>query len=493
MPTTPSPAGAFDLDLNHRYLHYRRTKIVATIGPASSSPAMLRKLIQGGLDVARINFSHGKAEDHVAVIRLIRKIAASLGRSVAVLGDLCGPKIRVGEFEGGSIPLKEGSVVTITVKPVLGKPGLIPSQYKNLAREVVPGHAILLDDGNLELKVLRKRGDSVEARVVRGGTLKNKKGMNLPNTDLRIPALTEKDKSDVLHCIKAGVDYLALSFVRKPADLRDLKSWLARHGSDIPVVAKIEMPEALTNIAAIIELADGIMVARGDLGVELPAKKVPIIQNKLIALAIAAKKPVIVATQMLESMIEHSRPTRAEVTDVSSACLAGADAVMMSAETASGRYPAESLETMDSILRETEAYRFFSKGGEFGADVHKPAETLSAAIGAAAAQLSRDLMARCMITLTASGYTARMISADRPAAPILAFTPSEAVARRLHLLWGVYPFPSGKRLSVEQCLALGLRTAKRLDLVKKGEYVLAISGLRGVGGKDAAVTVRRLS
>ena len=491
MPLEPA-RGVFDLDLNHRYLQLRRTKIVATIGPASSSPVMLRRLILGGLDVARINFSHGKVEEHIATIRLLRRTAASLGRSVAILGDLCGPKIRVGEFETGSILLKEGSVVTITTRPVVGREGLIPSQYKNLVREVRPGHRVLLDDGNLELEVVRKFADRVTALVVRGGVLKNKKGMNLPNTELRIPALTAKDKADALACIKGGVDYLALSFVRKPKDVADLKGFLARRRAAIPVIAKIEMPEALTNIKAIMDLSDGIMVARGDLGVELPAKKVPIIQSKLIALAIASKKPVIVATQMLESMIEHSRPTRAEVTDVASACMAGADAVMMSAETASGKYPGESLEMMDSILRETEAYRFFSRGGAFGEKTLEPAQGLSAAVGVAAAQLSRDLAARCVFTLTTSGYTARMISADRPAAPILAFTPSEAVARRMHLLWGVYPFPGGKRLSVKDCLALGQRTAKRLGLAKKGEIVLAISGLRGVGGKDAAVTVHKI-
>ena len=485
-------SGVFDVDLNHKYLFFRRTKIVATIGPSSSSPEKLRRLILGGLDVARINFSHGKAEDHLKTIRLIRKTAARLGKSVAILGDLCGPKIRVGEFENGAVTLKESSVVTITTKAVLGTARLIPSQYKNIAREAAPGHAILLDDGNLELKVLRVSGDTVEARVVHGGVLKNKKGMNLPNTKLRIAALTEKDKNDVLYCIKGGADYVALSFVRKPGDIKDLKDWLKKHGSEIPVIAKIEMPEALANISGIMDLADGIMVARGDLGVELPAKKVPFIQSKLIAIANAMKKPVIVATQMLESMIEHSRPTRAEVTDVAAACQAGADAVMMSAETASGKYPLEALATMDSILRETEAYSFFANSGTFGKPVHERTGGLSSAVGSAAAQLSRDLMARCIFTLTTSGYTGRMISSDRPAAPILAFTPSETVARRMHLLWGVYPFIAEKGLSVRDVIARGEKLVKMMKLAKKGDFVLAISGLRGLGGKDAALTLHRV-
>jgi pyruvate kinase len=309
---------------------------------------------------------------------------------------------------------------------------------------------------------------------------------------LRIAALTEKDKSDVLYCIKGGVDYVALSFVRKPGDITDLKNWLKQHRSDIPIIAKIEMPEALTNIRAIVELADGIMVARGDLGVELPAKKVPIIQNKLIQIANKMNKPVIVATQMLESMIEHSRPTRAEVTDVAGACLAGADAVMMSAETASGKYPLETFETMDSILRETEAYQFFSQGGKFGTTVHDCANDLLDAIGEAAAQLSRDLMVHCIFVLTSSGYTARIVSSDRPAAPIMALTQSEETARRLNLLWGVYPYRVAKTMSTHESLAYGERLLLDMKLAKKDDFVIMISGLRDMGAKATAIMVHKI-
>lgn len=482
----------FDLDLHHKYLYFRRTKIVATIGPASSSPAMLRRLIAGGLDVARINFSHGNAEDHLKTIRLIRKISGQLKKPIAILGDLCGPKIRVGEFAEGAVTLKEGSIVTITTRPVVGTESLIPSQYKNIVREVTPGHSILLDDGNLELKVVKKYKDRVEARVLHGGVLKNKKGMNLPDTKLHVAALTEKDKSDVLFCIKGGVDYLALSFVRKPTDIVSLKTWLKRHGSGIPVIAKIEMPEALKNIKRIVELADGIMVARGDLGVELPAKKVPIIQNKLISIANKMNKPVIVATQMLESMIEHSRPTRAEVTDVAGACLACADAVMMSAETALGKYPLETYMTMDSILRETEAYQFFSRGGRFGTAVRESACGLLDAIGEATAQLSRDLMVHCVFVLTSSGYTARIVSSDRPAAPIIALTQSEETARRMHLLWGVYPFLAVGKKSTREYLAYGERLLKDMKLAKKDDFVIMVSGLRDIGAKATAIMVNRI-
>jgi pyruvate kinase len=488
----PDPSSAFDIDLHHKYLHNRRTKIVATIGPSCSSPAQLRALVSGGLDVARINFSHGTAEDHVKTIRLIRKIAGQLKKNVAILGDLCGPKIRVGEFANGSIVLKENTTVFITTKPVIGSESLIPSQYKNLVHEVVPGHSILLDDGNLELKVIRKNKDKVEAKVIHGGILKDHKGMNLPNTKLGVAALTAKDKDDVLYCIKAEVDYVALSFVRRAGDITNLKSWLARNGSEIPVIAKIEMPEALENIHAIMGLADGIMVARGDLGVELPAKKVPIIQNKLIQIANAMNKPVIVATQMLESMIEHSRPTRAEVTDVAGACLACADAVMLSGETAVGKYPLETFETMDSILRETEAYQFFSQGGGFGKNHRDCANGLLGAIGEATAQLSRDLMVHSIFVLTVSGYTARIVSSDRPAAPIMALTQSQTVARRMQLFWGVYPRLVKKAMTTHDYLIYGERIIKEHHLAKEGDFVIMISGLADIGAKATAIMVHKV-
>jgi|WetSurMetagenome_2_1015567.scaffolds.fasta_scaffold00027_43 pyruvate kinase len=486
------PSDAFDLDLHHKYLYFRRTRIVATIGPSSSAPDKLKKLIEGGLDVARINFSHGNAEDHLKTIRLIRSISARLGKPVAILGDLCGPKIRVGEFENGAVTLREGAIVTITARPVMGTATLIPSQYRGIVAESSPGNSILLDDGNLELKVTRKSTDRIEAKVVHGGVLKNHKGMNLPDAKLGVAALTPKDKDDVLYCIKGEVDYIALSFVRKASDVADLKRWLAKNGADIPVIAKIEMPEALRNITAIMDLADGIMVARGDLGVELPAKKVPIIQNRLIQIANKANKPVIVATQMLESMIEHARPTRAEVTDVASACLAGADAVMMSAETAAGKFPIESFETMNAILRETEAYQFFTRGGRFGALFHGRVSDVLDAIGEAAAQLSRDLMVHCVFVRTVSGYTARIVSSDRPAAPIIAFTHSEKVARRMHLLWGVYPYVVKKTLTTQEHLAFGERILREKRLAKRGDYVIMISGLKDIGSTATAIMVHRV-
>jgi pyruvate kinase len=486
-------AGAFDLGLKHKYLYFRRTKIVATIGPASSSPAMIGKLIKNGLNVARINFSHGKAEDHVRTIRLIRKIAAQLNTSVAILGDLCGPKIRVGKFHGDRVMLKEGSLVTITMENVLGAETLIPCQYKRLAREVKTGDHILLDDGNLELRVMGRAGGQVSAKVVRGGLLKNNKGMNLPDTKTEIPALTAKDRKDVQYCIRGGVDYIALSFVRKAKDIEELKGLLRRKKADIPVIAKIEKPEALANIESILAAADGIMIARGDLGVELPAKKVPFVQSTLIEACISHRKPVIVATQMLESMMEHGRPTRAEVTDVSAACLLGTDAVMLSGETAAGKFPAEAVETMDAILRETESYQFFARKGLFRDPVPHRDSGIQDAISAAISQLSRDLMVRCVVVETRTGRTALVVASDRPSSPIIALTPSEQVRRRLQLIWGVVPhLVSGSRFRVEKSIAHVESFMKGLKLANSGDTMLMV---RGIGYKKTdiqSITVHQM-
>jgi pyruvate kinase len=477
--------------LNHKHLHFRRTKIVATVGPASNSPQVLRKLIAGGVNVIRINFSHGNPEDHLEVMRRIRQISSQLKTSVAILADLCGPKVRVGRLKGDAVMLKDGSTVWITDEAVLGTETLITSQYRGVVREARVGDPVLLDDGSLELRVLKKARNRLMAKVIQGGLLKSNKGMNLPSTPMNISALTDKDRRDVAIAVRGGADYVALSFVRKAQDILDLRRCLKALKVEMPIIAKIEKPEALRNIRDIVDLADGIMVARGDLGVELPARKVPIIQNKLIVIANERNKPVIVATQMLESMIEHNRPTRAEVTDVAGACTAGADAVMMSAETASGKYPLESFQTMDAILRETEAYQFFAQGGRF----HKPGLDMDceeAALGKATAQLSRDLMARSVFVTTESGYTARILSTDRPAAPILAFTPSQRVAQSLQLVWGVYPFVVPKGTKAEECLPRGVNILKKLKLATTGNHVLMVSiaaqGLKGI----SSVVVHRI-
>jgi len=483
----------FDLDLKHGYLFFRRTKIVATIGPASSSSEKIRELILKGLNVARINFSHGEPDEHLRTIRSIRKISRELNKPVAIIGDLCGPKIRVGKFVGGEALLKENSIVTITGRQTPGTATLIPCSYARLKTEVSPNDRILFDDGNLELKALGKLKDGIQAKVIRGGMIRDHKGMNLPNTKMHISALTSKDRKDVLYCIRGQVDFIALSFVRKAADVLELKNLLLRRNSPLPVIAKIEKPEALHNIHEIIAASDGVMIARGDLGVELPAQKVPFIQGKLIESCIRSRKPVIVATQMLESMMEHARPTRAEVTDVSSACLSGADAVMLSGETAVGKYPVEAVEMMDSILREAEAYSFFSGGGLFRDTLHRQNDRLNErlndqiadnhiqdSVGFAIAQLSGDLPARCIIAATHTGCTASVISSDRPAAPIIALTFSARVLRRLQLYWGVYPYIISSRLNTDKRIAFAASLMKGLKLAHSGDFMVMV---RGIGQK----------
>jgi len=462
------------IDNDRKSLFFRRTKIIASAGPASSSEEMIEQLIRKGVNVFRINFSHGLADEHLIVIERIRMISEKINMPVAVLGDLCGPKVRVGKFKNDGVCISVGKEVNITVEDIIGDENIIPSQYKGLVKEVNINDKILLDDGKLELKVLSKDEKFVRAIVIRGGILKNNKGMNLPDTEMNIAALTEKDKNDALYCIKGKVDYIALSFVRKAADINDLKNLLKCNNADIPIIAKIEKPEALVNINEILEISDGIMIARGDLGVEMPPQQVPIIQNKLIQRANQFNKPVIVATQMLESMIENSRPTRAEVTDVAGACTAGADAVMLSGETAVGAFPLETVEFMDSILRETESYLFFSTGGNFRTYEKLANDELNFAIGKSVSQLAKDLMIRCIIVKTNSGYTAKMLASDRPSAPVIAFTFDINTYRELNLIWGVYPYLLSEK-NKENYMVQGEKILKDLNLAQKGDHTIVIS------------------
>lgn len=480
-----------DLKFDHPYLKYRRTKIVATVGPASLKPGVLAGVIRAGADVLRVNFSHGKAADHVRTIRLIRNVSREFGQPIAVLADLCGPKIRVGEFEGGSIRLKDGETVRITSRKILGQPGLIPSQYKGIENEALKGHRILLDDGNLELRVTGKKDGMLLARVIQGGVLKDHKGMNMPESDLKTSALTAKDRDDVLYCIKAGVDFIALSFVRSASDIRELKNFLKARTASIPVIAKIETPQALDCMAEILRESDGIMVARGDLGVEMPPQKVPLIQNELVKLAARAAKPVIVATQMMESMIEHSRPTRAEVTDVAAACMSGADAVMLSAETAAGKFPVKSVAAMDSVLAEVEAYQW--DHGRFSLRNSEPYHGgLQDALSIATAQLSRDLKVRCVVVLTRSGLTGRIVSSDKPAAPIFALSKDPSVVRRLNLMWGVVPFQLGRELKFKDHLRFAENLVRSQGIGRRGDTIIVLSGLTDNSPVTNSIVIHRI-
>ena len=344
------------IDTEVKLLARRRTKIVATLGPASSDTDTITRLIQAGVSVFRLNMSHGEHAGHRETFQLVRRLAAEADRHIAILADLAGPKIRVGRFAGGSIVLELGNKVTVTTRDVPGEAGLIPSQYENLADDLSPGDRILLADGVMELEVEGIDGTEIRCIVTQGGVLEDRKGMNLPRVDVSAPCLTDKDKSDARFLLELGVDYLGLSFVRRASDVGELQSLIADSGGQAGIVAKIERPEALEDADAIVEAADAIMVARGDLGVELPPEQVPIAQRKLVDAARARNKPVIVATQMLESMIEHARPTRAEVSDVSHTVLSGADAIMLSGETATGNHPVLAVEMMNRIARQSEAY-----------------------------------------------------------------------------------------------------------------------------------------
>jgi pyruvate kinase len=467
------------LELSRQALKKRRTKIVATVGPASSSPEILEQLIAAGVDVFRLNMSHGTHDSHTSAYHAIRSAADRQRKPVAILADLCGPKIRCGVFRDGSILLEKDQIVTVTTRDVVGEPGLIPSQYEALASDVKAGNQILLDDGNLELRVESVQGTEILCRVVDGGTLKNKKGMNLPGVDVSAPSLTEKDKDDARFAVELGVELLALSFVRRRSDVDELRALVRSMGGSTSIISKIEKPEALQEIDGIIDASDGLMVARGDLGVELPPETVPIMQGQLIDLARAKARPVIVATQMLESMIGNARPTRAEVSDVSTAVLQGADAVMLSAETAAGSFPVKAVEMMNRVARETEGYLW--RQGAFGTIVdHQPAPPplpLRDAFARATAQLSRDLRVRSIFVITGGGTSARMVSAARPAAPVLALSSNAATCRTMSLLWGVIPVcVDEKDLSDPQGLAR--RLAAEHELARPGEYVLRVSGFQ---------------
>lgn len=469
----------------------RRTRIIATIGPASESPETLNRLIEGGINIARLNFSHGTQTSHLAVIQRIRQIIHQTGKRIAILADLCGPKTRAGKFVNGFIELfpgQEVSIVTGSSEP--GHDGIIPSQYSNLVRDIGPGQRILFDDGLLEVEVIRiENSQHAIARVIRGGILKDNKGMNLPGANISAPALTEKDLEDLDFAIKHSLEYVALSFVRKASEIRDLKERILNltqiHHPQLflenpqavsltRVIAKIEKPEALDEIKDIIEESDGIMIARGDLGVELPPERVPIVQSRLIHIATERNKPVIVATQMLESMTENPRPTRAEVSDVATAVGESADAVMLSGETAAGLYPIESVNMMERIVRELENYQW--EQGLWG----KLRETVSIsplpnALARACTLLSHDMEIRAINVLTRTGRTARIISAARPKCPVLAYSNDAMVARQMQLLWGVYPIPLEQQLTLESFAEVAAATCRQLGIATNGNHILLVS------------------
>lgn len=410
----------------------RKVKIVCTLGPASADPQVIEAMVRAGMDVARLNFSHGDHDGHRRTFHMVREAAAKVGKPVAILGDLCGPKIRLGKVEGGAFELQAGQKTTLVTQPILGTPSRLSHSYLPLAGDVRPGDPILINDGLVRLQVERVDGDDVHCVVVVGGPVGDRKGMNLPGTRTSVPALTEKDKLDLQLAIELGFEYVALSFVRSPDDILLTKS-LAQ---GIPVIAKIEKPEAIENLQEILDVADGVMVARGDLGVEFGHEKVPVLQKRIIASMRPLARPVITATQMLESMTTNSTPTRAEASDVANAVLDGTDAVMLSGETAAGRHPALVVETMARIIDEVESSGFVPP------TCVEPVirdRSFSSTIADAATSAAREFGLKALAVYTESGKSAALMSAQRPQPPIVAFTRHDVVLRRLALFWGVWP------------------------------------------------------
>ncbi len=454
----------------------RRTKIVATLGPASSSEEALNAMMDAGVDVFRVNFSHGDRQSKAELIHRIRELSREHRRAVAILGDLQGPKIRTGLMAGGELRLVAGSEVRITTRDLVGAGDLIPTSYAQLPQDVRPGNRILLDDGLMELEVLSAAGDEVRALVRVGGILRDRKGMNLPGVAVSVPALTAKDREDLLFCIQQEVDFVALSFVRRAADVQELKDLLYEHKSELRVIAKIEKPEGVENFDDILAVADGVMVARGDLGVELNPEKVPLIQKRIIRKCNEAGKPVITATQMLESMIHNPRPTRAETSDVANAILDGTDAVMLSGETATGRYPLEAISLMVRVAADVESDPVLKEQVYHPLPEVRGYRSLPEAIGQAACRVAESVGAAGILAFTQTGSTAVLVAKYRPSLPIFAVTPSVAVRRRLALSAGVRSL----RVDIEGDTEAQIRSVEESvlasGLLKKGEVVVITMG-----------------
>lgn len=459
------------------HLRWRKTKILATLGPASNSEKKITELINAGANIFRLNMSHGTHHEHRIVAQRIRKISKSKNLHLGILMDLCGPKIRVGIFENGEINIQSKQTVIISCSAKIGTTGIIPSQYKNLYKDVQKNSRILLDDGKLELRVLSIKNKEIKCMVIYGGILKNNKGFNLPDSNISTTSFTPKDKRDAQLAIELEADFIALSFVRSEKCIKTLKRFITKQHSDIPIIAKIEKPEAIDNIDNILQHADGIMVARGDLGIEIPAQQVPLIQKDLINKARLFGKPVIVATQMLESMINSSKPTRAEVGDVATAALSSTDAVMLSAETASGCYPVLSVKIMDEILREIEAYQW--QHGEFGEvdfdNNNGLVETDRKAIAKAVKSLATELKLQGILVPTRSGATAKILSADRPEAPLIGISSNQKICRRLSLNWGVIPMHITEKIT-NDWQALCDEVCTLCKLTESSNRVLLVSG-----------------
>lgn len=463
----------------------KKTKIVATIGPASMPKEVLREMILNGLNVCRLNFSHGGYEDHATVIKHVRELNIELGLNVALLADLQGPKIRTHEMENNGVNLLAGNEITIVTEKIVGTTERFSINYTELPKEVKAGERILLDDGKIVLEVLSSDGaKEIKTKIINGGILSSKKGVNFPNTSISLPSLTEKDKLDLEFAIENEVDWIGLSFVRSARDIIELKHIITERRSNAKVIAKIEKPEAVADMDDIISESDGLMVARGDLGVEIPYQQVPLIQKMLIQKSIRQAKPIIVATQMMESMISSLTPTRAEVNDVANAVLDGADAVMLSGETSVGKYPIEVIQTMSNIVMEMEKHDGIYNKEELPSKVHD--RFIADSICFNACRLSQRVEANAILTMTFSGYTAYKIASQRPKAPIFIFTSNQKILTQLSLIWGVKAFYYNKQISTDHTIADIKYLMKKEGFLKEGDLVVNIASipLEDLGGSN---------
>ena len=454
----------------------KRTKIVCTMGPNADKPGMMKSWIEAGMDVARFNFSHGSHEEHKGRMKALKKLRKEMKVPIAILLDTKGPEIRTGVLENGQkVTLEEGKKIVLTTEEVVGNSSRVSITYKGLPADVKEGDRILVDDGLMELKVLGLTATEIECQIINGGELGERKGINVPGVSIKLPAITEKDKEDLLFGIEQKVDYVAASFIRKAEDVLEIKAFLREHGGEhIDVISKIENAEGVENIDAIIQASDGIMVARGDLGVEIPAYEVPHIQKTIIEKCNHLYLPVITATQMLDSMIRNPRPTRAEVTDVANAIYDGTDAVMLSGETAMGKYPVEAVRMMAEIALETEQYLKFESYRDV--EVARGNASVSSAVGFAAVDMVEHIGASCIVTPTMSGKTARLISNLRPSVPIYAVTPFEWARRKMQLYWGVMTVKGFEEDTTENIISHALYMVEREKLVEKGDILIFTAG-----------------
>ncbi len=453
----------------------KKTKIIATLGPACSDPAIMERMVREGVNIFRLNFSHGTHEQKAKEIKTIKELRERLGYPIGILADLQGPKLRIGKIKGGTVMLRDGEIIEITNTECEGDEKRVYMSYREFAKDVKPGDAVLIDDGKIKLEVIETNGrDTVRARVIHGGPLSSNKGVNLPHTNISLPSLTEKDLKDARFILEQEVDWIALSFVRKPEDILDLHDVIKKHGGKNQpwIISKIEKPEALENLDQIIDLSKGIMIARGDLGVEVSFSKVPIIQKEIIQKCIEQAKPVIIATQMMESMIENFRPTRAEATDVANAVLDGGDCLMLSGETSVGKYPVEVVTNMHSIISWTESHGFHYLRE------HPPTEFsptfLPESVCYHACKMAEQTHSEAIITFTYSGSTALYIASHRPNARIFAFTPNRDLINKLALVYNVYPFCMEEVEKIEDAVQKSVRFLKEKGLLEDNQVVVHV-------------------